>query len=71
MILETIKNEADGTQIDIFDRSAFSSKAAPFGVRFWDTDADATIGVWHCATLEAARKVVAGLTNPGPVSVIL
>jgi hypothetical protein len=66
--IHTIKNEEDGTEIYIFDRE---DTKLPFGVRFADLDANETIAVFHCPTLENAYAKVALLTQSGAVSVTL
>lgn len=61
-ILNSIKNEEAGTEVYIFDRAAVDAKM-PFGVRFLDTDADETITIFFCPTLDLAQKKMSELTK--------
>jgi hypothetical protein len=64
-VLFQIENTEEGTAVCIFDRAVIDS-AKPFGVRFWDTDAQATIAVFFCSTLALAQQTVSDVTKrPG------
>ncbi len=70
MNLHNITNEADGTQVQIFETANASH---PFGVRMVDLDSGGIIsqGVTRCATMDkaltVARKMAHG--DGSPVSV--
>ena len=63
-IISSIKNDEDGTEIYVFDRSEVDA-ARPFGVRFYDMDSNTTIAVYHCPTMEIANARVATITKDG------
>ena len=56
-ILESVTDPESCTQIYVFDRAEYND-GRPFGVRFWDMDAERSISVVHCQTIERARAQV-------------